>query len=345
MSVSVRSFGKTRDGAAVSCWTLQNKNGMQAEILDYGGIVRTLTVPDRCGVPTDVVLGYDTLAEYEEGSSSFGAFIGRYANRIGGSAFPLGGRSYPLKKNDGDNHLHGIFSRCIYTVSPQTDGVILRRRSNALEEGFPGTLDVAVRYSLTSENALIIDYSAVTDRPTVLNLTNHSYFNLAGHSAGFIGTHLLTLTCDRYTQADRFSIPTGKILPVEGTLLDFRHPRPLGEGLRAGDPLLQQYGGYDHNLIFPENGKTPQGLLYCPESGIAMRFSTTQPAVQLYTGNFLALDRVGHGKGGAVYVPHGGVCLEAQHYPDSPNHPDFPSTLLNPDERYRHSTVYSFFCP
>lgn len=320
-------------------WIMDNGHGMRAEVLDWGCVIRSLTVPDRTGKPTDVVLGYDDISGYEAGSCFYGAFVGRYANRIKGASFQLNGQTYTLEKNDGNNHLHGAYCTAMFDAETEGEALVLRRRSPDGEEGYPGTLDMEVRYTLTPDNALRIEYIARTDADTVLNLTNHSYFNLAGQGQGDILDHCLQLSCDSFTEADLETLPTGTILPVGGTVLDFRTSRPLKDGLPAEDSLLTPYLGYDHNMIF---GAERKGRAFCSRTGIRMDMTTTQPAVQLYTGNFIDGDTAPCGKGGIRYPRYAGFCLETQHYPASPNFPQFPSTVLKPGEEYRHETVYRF---
>ncbi len=336
-----RPFGHTRDGRPVTCFTLRSGSGMEVELLDWGCVVRAIRVPDRDGVPTDVVLGYDDLAGYERGSCFFGAFVGRYANRIKGAAFTLNGTTYHLEKNDGGNHLHGVYCTALFDAEAAADSVIFRRRSPDGEEGYPGALEVEVCYTLTEENQLKIRYTARSDADTVINLTTHSYFNLAGQGRGTVMDHLLQLPSARVTEGDDQPQPPGRILPAAGTVMDFRTPRSLGDGLCGTDPQLALCQGYDHNLIFPD-GQEGRGFAACPRSGIRMDLRTTQPAVQLYTGNYVDGDKAPCGKGGIRYPRYGGFCLETQHYPCSPNFPHFPSTVLRAGEIYREETVYGF---
>ena len=341
MEITSRPFGATRGGQTVTCFTLHNRSGMSVELLDWGCVVRSIVVPDRDGVPTDVVLGYDDLSGYESGSCFFGAFVGRYANRIKGAAFELNGRTYRLEKNDGENHLHGVYCTSLFAAEASGDTVTFRRRSPDGEEGYPGALEVEVCYTLTEENELRILYAAKAEEDTVVNLTNHSYFNLAGQGRGNIMDHRLHLTCDRFTEGDAQTLPTGRVLPVADTPMDFRTPRLLGEGLCGADPQLVMCQGYDHNLIFPE-GQEGRGFAVCPRSGIRMDLRTSQPSVQLYTGNYVDGDKAPCGKGGIRYPRYGGFCLETQHYPCSPNFPQFPSTVLWSGETYQSYTVYRF---
>lgn len=336
--VSMRPFGATVDGRAVTQYTLENQNGMSVQLLSYACAVQRMVIPDKNGVPRDVVLGYDTLEGYEEGGCFFGAFVGRYANRIKNASFSLGGKQVQLRPNAGPHHLHGTFARRVFDGEPTEDGVVFRYVSPPDEEGYPGTLTGEVRYSLTSDNALVIDYTATADADTVVNLTNHSYFNLNGQDGSDVLSHLLQIDADSYTDMDKFLIPTGKISNVDGTALDFRRQKPIGADIAQ----LTQSGGYDHNLIL--NGSSGAlrhfATAKSDKTGIVLRAYTTEPAIQLYTGNFIQNDTAAHGKNGVRYPRHGGFCLEAQHYPCSPNYPAFPSTVLKKGEAYRQTTAY-----
>ena len=339
--ITSEPFGCTKEGRAVTRWTMANDAGMTVRVLAYGGTVQSILVPDRDGNPVDVVLGYDDLPGYEAGGCWFGAFVGRYANRIKGAAFTLNGKEYVLPKNDGPNHLHGTFERRVFDAAAEDGALVLRYVSPDGEEGYPGTLSLTLTYSLTEDNALRLDYRAVTAADTVVNLTNHSYFNLSGAGRGDVLGHLLRLDASRFTEGDEETTPTGRILPVEGTALDFRREKPIGKDLRNRDPILRLCGGYDHNMILDKGpGFGPGGAAYSPDTGIEMTFATTQPAVQFYSGNFVA--GAPRGKGGARYPKRGGFCLESQHYPCSPNFPDFPSTVLRPGEEYHEITEYRF---
>ncbi len=342
MSIVRDSFGCTAQGREVARWTLSNSAGMSAEILSWGCVVRALTVPDRDGSPTDVVLGFDDMAGYERGSCFYGAFVGRYANRIRGAAFRLNGRQYELAKNDGNNHLHGAFCSALFQGETEGDTLCLRRHCPATEEGYPGALEVQVRYRLTDGGALSMEYIAASDADTVVNLTNHSYFNLAGEGRGDILDHTLQLRCDRFTECDSETLPTGRVLTVEGTPMDFTREKPLGREIFADDPQLTQCRGYDHNLIFSPGASGALAEAWCPRSGIVLSVHTSQPAVQLYTGNYIDSDTAPAGKGGTRYPRYGGFCLETQHYPCSPNFPQFPTTVLRAGQTYRETTVYTF---
>jgi len=337
------------DGTAVELYTLTNPNGMQAEIITYGGIVVSLTAPDRAGKYGDVVLGMADLPGYLKETTFFGALIGRYGNRIGHGQFKLEGKTYNLPKNDGDNTLHGGpqgFDKHVWTAKEATgaDGPALELTyvSKDGEMGFPGTLTAKVVYTLTPKNELKIDYTATTDKPTVVNLTNHSYFNLAGQGEGDILQHQVTLYADRFTPIDKGLIPTGELKAVKGTPFDFTASTAIGARIGQNDQQLQFGKGYDHNWVLNKgNGGLTKGAeVYEPKTGRVMEVWTTEPGLQFYTGNFL--DGTLHGKAGKVYPFRSGFCMETQHYPDSPNKPNFPSTELKPGATYRTTTLYRF---
>lgn len=327
-------FGRV-DGQPISLYTLANGSGLEVSITNYGAIVQAIRVPDRRGDMADIALGFDTLADYvARNAPYFGAICGRVANRIAGGRFTLDGREYRLAANDGLNALHGGmkgFDKRVWTADPVTDGLRLRLVSVDGEEGYPGELDLRVRYTLSADNALVIDYEATATRATPVNLTNHTYFNLAGHAAGSIEAHVLTLRAAHHTQFDNTLTPTGAIAPVAGTPLDFRTPHAIGERIGAAS-------GYDNNFVL-DAGTGPCARVTDPATGRILEMETTEPGVQLYTGNFL--DNVA-GKAGAVYRRHGGLCLEAQHFPDSVHHPHFPGTILRPGETYTQRTAYRF---
>jgi len=336
-------FGVTKSGEAVTCWTLRNAAGMEVRILSYGCTVQSILVPDAHGKQIDVALGYDDIAGYEAGSCFFGAFIGRYANRIKGAAFELDGKRYTLSKNDGENHLHGIYCQQVFDGSVEEDALVFRRVSPDGEEGFPGTLTFEVRYRLAEDNTLEMTYVAVTDAPTVLNFTNHTYFNLNG--GGDILGHWLTIRADHFSEGDAQTLPTGRILRVMGTPMDFRSGRVIGEDIGGDWDQIQNCRGYDHSFVIRGDAGELRRMAAArgDVSGIRMEASTTQPAMQLYTGNYVDMDTAPHGKGGVRYPRYGGFCLESQHYPCSPNFPDFPTTVLRPGEEYRETTTYRFF--
>lgn len=340
--ITSEPFGITGQGQEVRAWTMTNSAGMKVRILSYGCTVQSIWVPDRDGRPTDVVLGYDSLEGYEKGSCWFGAFVGRYANRIKNAAFDLNGKRYSLEKNDGNNHLHGVYSHQVFEGGAEGDSLVFRRMSPGGEEGYPGTLTLEVRYELREGSALVMDYRAWTDEDTVVNLTNHSYFNLNG--SGDILDHWVKLRSGSFTQADAETLPTGRILPVEGTPMDLRSGAKLGQGIASGYSQLVMSRGYDHNFILDDADGTlrPFAEAVGDKSGIRLEAFTTQPAVQLYTGNYVDTDTAPRGKGGLSYPRYGGFCLETQHYPCSPNFPQFPSTVLHKGEEYHQITAYRF---
>lgn len=342
MIITSRLFGTTAEGNEVFCYDLKNVNGMVVSVLDYGCTIQKILFPDCRGVLTDVVLGYDSLDGYEKGNCYFGAVVGRYANRIRGARFWLNGKCFRLTPNDGGNHLHGVFSKTIFSASTEDDALVLRHLSPPEEEGFPGKLAVTVQYVLTDENELILDYEAETDADTVLNLTNHSYFNLNGD--GDILGHSLRISAERFAECDAQTLPTRKLLHAEGTPMDFRDAQVIAETMNLSEPQLQLCGGYDHHYVLDHapDALFPFAELIGDKSGIRMTASTTQPGVQLYTGNYVQNDTAPFGKGCQRYEKHAGLCLETQHAPDSPNVPAFPSTVLHPGERYHQKTVFQF---
>jgi aldose 1-epimerase len=349
------AFGRTKEGADVEIYTLTNRNGMTAKVMTYGATLTELLVPDKTGTPGNVVLGFDTLEPYLAGVPYFGATIGRVGNRIAKGAFTLNGRTYKLATNDGPNHLHGGirgFDKVVWKaeILPSKDrqAVKFTYHSPDGEEGYPGNLDVTVIYTLTGANELRIDYTGTTDKTTPVNLTNHSYFNLAGEGSGNILGHVMMIAADRMTPVDDTLIPTGKLEPVKGTVFDFTTPTPIGTRIDKvpGPPPV----GYDHNYVLGEAGGGRQGMergvlrlaarVTDPGSGRTMEVRTMEPGIQFYTGNFL--DGTIRNRKGLPYQKHAAFCLETQHFPDSVNHPDFPSTLLEPGKTYRTTTVYAF---
>ncbi|TGE25806.1 galactose mutarotase [Hymenobacter aquaticus] len=340
------SFGHTHDGTEVQLYTLTNAHGLQARITNYGGTLTSLLVPDKAGQLGDVVLGFDNVSgyqspEYQQAGPYFGALIGRYGNRIKAGQFTLNGKTYSLAKNNGPNHLHGGrqgFDKVVWQAEPgrSADGqtLTLRYVSKNGEEGYPGTLTVTVVYTLTQDDALRLDYTATTDKATPVNLTNHSYFNLG--AGPDVLAHQVTLPADRYTVVDNTLIPTGELRSVKGTPFDFATAHAIGE--RIGEVP----GGYDHNWVLNQPGAElhPAATVYEPTSGRTLEVLTTEPGIQFYTGNFL--DGTLTGKGGRVYGKHAGFCLETQHFPDSPNQPKFPSTILQPGDTLHSITVYRF---
>ena len=348
MDIVKEVFGKA-DGKDVYLFTLTNANGLQTKITNYGGIVTHLMVPDRNGNLGDIVLGYDTLDEYIKNNPYFGALIGRYGNRIGKGKFTLEGKEYSLATNNGPNHLHGGdkgFDKVVWDAEPmqteQGPALKLTYLSKDGQEGYPGNLKCTVVYTLTNDNELKVTYEAQTDKPTICNLTHHSYFNLAGHNSGEILEHELMLNADNFTPVDETLIPTGEIRPVKGTPMDFTNPTAIGARINQDDTQLKYGLGYDHNWVL--NKKDAEMSLaasvYEPENGRVMEIYTTEPGIQFYSGNFL--DGTNVGKAGTVYEHRTGFCLETQHFPDSPNKPDFPSTVLRPGEKYTHLTIHKF---
>jgi aldose 1-epimerase len=343
-------FGKTPDGKEVTLYILTNKTGMEVAITNFGGIVVSMKVPDRAGKLDDVVLGYDSLEGYLANPSYFGAIIGRYANRIAHGKFTLDGNIYMLAQNNGENTLHGGaigFNKKVWDArdisTPNAPSLELKYVSTDGEEGYPGNLSVRVVYTLTAENELKIEYSATTDRDTVLNLTNHSYFNLAGQGSGDILGHMLTIHSTKFTPVDAGLIPTGELRSVQGTPFDFTKPTSVGERIGQSDEQLKLGRGYDHNWIVTHAKSGEVSLaagVYELKTGRILEVLTDQPGIQFYSGNFL--DGTIHGKGGIVYGQRSGLCLETQHYPDSPNHSAFPSTLLKPGLRFHSTTIFKF---
>lgn len=344
-SVERMDFGKTPDGTPVELYTLSNGR-ITAKVITYGGIITELHVPDRQGKTADVVLGFDTLEPYLTRSPHFGAITGRVANRIARAEFTLDGREYKLAANNGRNTLHGGlkgFDKKVWKAEdvsgPGTSALKLTYLSKDGEEGFPGNLSVSVTYTLSPNDSLRIEYAATTDKATPVNLTNHSYFNLAGQGAGTILGHEMMIAADQYTPSDDEFIPTGQLAPVRGTPLDFTSPTPIGARF---DQLKKEPRGYDDNYVIRNEGQSPAFAVRVrdPESGRVMEMFTTEPGVQFYTGNFL--DGTLKGKGGAVYPKNGGFCLEAQHYPDALHQPSFPPIILRPGQTYTQTTIYKF---
>ncbi len=342
-------FGKTSDGTAVDIYTLTNSKGAEARITNFGGKIVSLKMPDRKGNFADIVLGYDSISDYENDAFFFGGIIGRYANRIAKGKFTLDGKEYTLAKNNGENHLHGGIKRFDVSVwnaksfADKTGAHLeLTRLSKDGEENYPGNLSVKVVYTLTDDNELRIDYSATSDQDTIINLTNHSYFNLASAGSGTILNHVLQINADKFTPVrDSGAIPTGELRSVENTPFDFRTPTQIGARINAENEQLKFGGGYDHNWIL--NGKTNSlklaATVYEPTSGRVLEVLTTEPGIQFYSGNFL--DDV-HGKNGEIYNKRDGFCLETQHFPDSPNQPTFSSTVLKKGDKFTSETVYKF---
>jgi aldose 1-epimerase len=347
-SITKAPFGKTADGAPVDIYTLKNAAGMEVAITTYGGRIVSLKAPGRDGKFADVVLGFDNLEGYLGANPYFGALVGRYGNRIAKGQFKLDGKLYKLAVNDGPNSLHGGlkgFDKVVWTGREVPGGdpsLELTYLSKDGEEGYPGNLTVKVTYTLTAANELRLDYSATTDKDTVLNVTNHSYFNLAGQGHGDILSHVLQLNSSKITPVDAGLIPTGELKSVEGTPFDFRQPNVIGARINADEEQIKRGGGYDHNFIVDGEPGTLRlaARVTEPTSGRVLEVSTTEPGVQFYTGNFL--DGTVKGKGGVAYAKRNGFCLETQHFPDSPNHPAFPTTTLKPGAEYKSTTVFKF---
>ena len=347
--MTVTPFGRMPDGKSVEVYTLRNARGMQVRAITYGAIIQAIRVPDRSGHVGDVTLGHDSLQGYLTASPYFGAVVGRYANRIAHGRFTLEGRTYRLAINNGPNHLHGglkgydkVVWRARSFQRGDTAGVRFEHTSADGDEGYPGTVRVSVTYTLQPRNELVVEYEAASDRPTPVNLSQHTYFNLAGEESGDILQHVLTVRADRYTPVDTTLIPTGELASVARTPFDFRQPTPIGERIGQPDPQLQRGKGYDHNFVLSHTGA---GLFHAvhvldPQTGRTLDISTTEPGLQFYSGNFL--DGTITGKAGHVYGHRSGLVLETQHFPDSPNQPHFPSTILRSGEEYRSRTAFAF---
>src|SRR5215831_1191604 len=351
ITVNKTTTKSTYQGKPVEMVTLKNKNGIELTAISYGGIITSLKVPDRSGKFADVVLGLDKLENYwaDPPPPFFGAIIGRYGNRIAKGKFALGGKTYTLATNNGPNHLHGGnkgFDKQLWAIatkdSPEGSSAIFTRTSPDGEEGYPGNLQVRVTYTLTDKNELVIDYHATTDKPTPVNLTQHSYWNLAGEGSGDILGEQLTINADRFTPVDDTLIPTGELASVAGTPFDFRQATAIGTRIDQNDDQLKKGPGYDHNWVLNRQGTGLEfaARLTDPKSGRTMDIATTEPGLQFYSGNFL--DGTLKGKGGLVYGKRSGLCLETQHFPDSPNRPNFPSTILQPGKSYDSKTVITF---
>jgi len=351
-SVLAQPFDTTAAGQLVKVYTLTNADGVELRAMSYGGIILSLRVPDRDGQFDDVVLGYETLDKYLDESPYFGAIVGRYANRIAEGRFTLNGKTYDLATNNGPNHLHGGsvgFDKRVWAARPFVDehgtGIEFSYTSPDGEEGYPGTLDTTVRYTLTDDNQLIVYYEATTTEATPVNLSQHTYFNLAGDGSRDVLDHQIRLNANRFTPVDSTLIPTGELRPVADTPFDFTSPTPIGARIDADHTQIEYGGGYDHNFVLDRSAAGKDSLALAarvvePQTGRVMTVHTTEPGVQFYTGNFL--DSSLTGKDGAVYERRYGFCLETQHFPDSPNQPNFPSTILQPGETYRSRTIFTF---
>jgi len=346
-------FGKTADGQPVELFTFTNAHGIGVRLTNYGGIITSLKTPDRSGRFDDIVLGYDSLSAYLHDSPYFGAIVGRYGNRIARGRFTLDGTTYRLAVNNGPNSLHGGirgFDKVVWNAEPFRNdggvGVALDYTSADMEEGYPGTLRAGVTYTLTDDNRLIIDYQATSDKPTPVNLTQHTYWNLAGDGSRDILAHELTINADSMTPVDSTLIPTGEISPVAGTPFDFRTPMPIGARIdQRPNTQIHYGGGYDHNFVLNRGRLGADSLVHAahvaePSTGRTLDVFTSEPGMQFYSGNFL--DGSITGKAGHIYKYRYGLALETQHYPDSPNHPNFPSTILRPGQQYRTRTVFAF---
>lgn len=345
--VKQQPFG-AKDGRPITLYTLTNSHGVEVRAMNYGGIIVSIRVPDRKGQLADVVLGHDTAEGYMPNPPYIGAIVGRYANRVANGTFTLDGKTYTLPKNDGPNTLHGGTTRTFDKV--MWDGERLKGKTGVAftyvskdgEEGFPGNLKIRVAYTLNDANELTVDYEATTDKATPINVSQHSYFNLAGEGTSDILNHEIMINADRFTPVDKNLIPTGELRPVKGTPLDFTTSTKVGARIDDNYDQLVLGHGYDHNFVVNRKGEgmVLAARVYEPTTGRVLEVSTTQPGVQFYTGNFL--DGTVTGKQGHVYKRRYGFCLETQHFPDSPNHPDFPTTILRPDERFHQQTVFKF---
>lgn len=350
MKIEQSVFGKTTNGQEILLFTLKNSSGIKVTLTNYGAIVVSLWAPDRNGNFDDVVLGFPTIDGYLQGHPHFGAIVGRYGNRIAKGKFTLDGVEYKLATNNGENHLHGGikgFDKVVWSAEPvqkgDAAGVKFSYLSKDGEEGYPGNLSCSVTYLLTNNNELRIEYSATTDKATPINLTHHGYFNLAGQGNGDILNHRMQIFADRFTPVEKGSIPIGELRSVAGTPMDFRQPHAIGERINEDDEQLRLGQGYDHTWALNKSNVAPAlaARVFEPTTGRVMAVWTTEPGVQFYTGNFL--NGTLTGKDGRVYKHRYGFCLETQHFPDSPNRPEFPSAILRPGETYRTATIYKFF--
>ncbi|MEZ6131687.1 MAG: aldose epimerase family protein [Planctomycetaceae bacterium] len=344
-------WAQVEDFDSIKLYTLKNDHGMVVKVTNYGAIITSIAVPDRTGKLADVALGYDRVEGYINAVDKpyFGAIVGRYGNRIAKGAFTLDGETYSLLKNNGENHLHGGaigFDKVVWDAEfqPKKNRIVLSYLAKDKEEGYPGNLSLSVTYTLTADNQIVIDYHATTDKATPVNVTQHTYFNLKGEGEGTILDHELMLNAKKYTPVDVGLIPTGEMPDVAGTPFDFTTAKPIGRDIGAENEQLKFGGGYDHNWVLNKDGKDGQLTLaarvYEPTTGRVLEVHTTEPGIQFYCGNFL--DGRLQGKSGKPYVHRGGFCLETQHYPDSPNQPDFPSTILKPGETYQSQTIFRF---
>ncbi|HEX2925212.1 MAG TPA: aldose epimerase family protein [Ruminiclostridium sp.] len=349
MSIEKNYFGTLPDGTTVDIFALKNSKNMSVEITNFGGIIVSILVPDKNGKIADVELGYKQLDKYIDNDGYIGALIGRHANRIEDARFELNGKIYELVKNDGNNHLHGGtvgLHNVVWNAEIAGDNgqqkLVLTHTSPDGEENYPGNLEVKVEYSLSEDNELKIDYTAVSDKDTVVNLTNHAYFNLSGHDSGDVLKHQIYINADKFTPVNNECIPNGEIRDVKGTLMDFTEMKSFAEGISSNDEQIVNGGGYDHNWVLNTKGNINEVAceLYDPESGRAMQVFTTKPGIQFYSGNFLSEKLVG--KNNTVYRKRAGLCLETQYFPNAMKHKNFPSPILKANEQYHHTTIYKF---
>jgi aldose 1-epimerase len=348
MNIKQQPFGKTKDGEAATLYVLTNKKGMSVSFTNYGANIVSIKVPDASGKFDDVVLGYDNVTGYEKNGPGFGSFIGRHANRIAGASFEINGKRYELEKNEGDKNLHSgskSYNKYMYEVElfeeEDADSIEFSRLSPHLEQGFPGNLDISVTYTLTDDNELVIEYLAVSDMDTIVNLTNHSYFNLAGHNSGDVLNQKVMVYADKFTPTDDDLIPTGELRDVTGTPMDFRKLKTIGQDIDADYTPLKQAGGYDHNYVLNISGAEIEKVaeLADEKSKRLMEVYTNMPGIQVYSANFLKSET---GKGGYVYEKRGGICFETQYFPNSCNLPEFPSSVLKAGNEYDFVTVFKF---
>ena len=344
ITITSKEFGKTKDGQTVTAFELTNSNGVRVRILDLGCAIQSIVLPDRDGNMTDVVLGYDDVASYEEGSCFYGAIVGRYANRIKDGHFVIDGKEYQLEKNspNGTNHIHGVFAKRLFKASIEGEELVFHYLSPDGEEGYPGNLDLEIRYIFGEDNSLEINYKATTDVATVLNLTNHCSFSLNGIDGSTILNHKVRLNCVAYTEYSDTFAPTGRIIPVDDTPLDFREEHSIEERFYDDYRQLRICTGYDHNMILggAEGELKLIGTARSEKTGISLEAYTTEPAIQFYSGNYIQFDSALGGKNGIRFPKQGGLCMEAQHYPDAMNHANFPNVILRPGEVYRQKTIY-----
>ena len=343
-AIKSRTFGTTKNGRVVTAFEMNNGT-ICITILDYGCTIQSITLLDKNNELKDICLGYNDISSYERGSSNYGAVVGRFANRIGGARFTIDGNEYLLEKTLGENnHVHGVFSKRLFNAEIQGEKLILRYLSPDMEEGYPGNLNLKVTFHLNEENELEISYLATTDAPTIVNLTNHCYFNLNGQDNSTILDHVAKLNCSYYTEYNEDFSQTGRIISVDNTPLDFRKEHSFGERFNSDYHQFRICTGYDHNLIIDgqENALKYVGSCRSDKTGIYLEMYTTEPAIQLYSGNFIMYDAVEKGKGDFKYMKNGAFCFEAQHYPDSPRHAHFPNVVLRPNEKYTQKTIYKF---